>query len=181
MEKCNQPDRITDNVVVSMMYTLKVDGEILDSCEENDPLLYLHGHENIIPGLERELAGLTIGATKDVTVKPQDGYGEFKPDAFKEIPRSEFPKDFPLEIGVELEFDEEDEENEENEPYFGTIVSVDDASVRVDLNHPLSGKDLNFQVKIVDLRYPTEDELCHGHVHPGEHYEGEDFGEEDCE
>jgi FKBP-type peptidyl-prolyl cis-trans isomerase SlyD len=178
MVNCKQPDRITDNVVVSMAYTLKVNGEVLDSCTETDPLLYLQGHGNIIPGLERELAGMLVGETKDVTVKPKDGYGDVKPDAIKILPRSEFPKDFPLEEGIELEFAEEDEEQES---YVGTIISLDETSVKVDLNHPLSGKDLDFQVKIVDLRYPTEDELCHGHVHPGEYYEGEDFGEEECE
>jgi FKBP-type peptidyl-prolyl cis-trans isomerase SlyD len=178
MENPDQPQKIMDDVVVSMAYTLKVNGEIVDSCPDNDPLLYLQGHANIIPGLERDLEGMTVGESKKVIVHPRDGYGEHDPKAVKAFPRAEFPKDFPLEVGIELEFDEEDGENQ---PYFGTIVSADENYIEVDMNHPLSGKELEFLINIVGLRYATDDELCHGHVHPGDHYEGEDFCEEDCD
>lgn len=102
MSENTNPTVVADDVVVSMDYTLTVEGEILDSSEGTDPLEFLQGHQNIVPGLERELYGMKIGDSKKVTVEPQDGYGPVDKDAFLEISRDEFPEDIPLEPGVEL-------------------------------------------------------------------------------
>jgi FKBP-type peptidyl-prolyl cis-trans isomerase SlyD len=163
-----KPTTVADDVVVSIEYSLTVDGEIVDSSEENEPLEYLQGYQNIIPGLERELAGLKIGDTKNVNVKPKDGYGELDPDALIEISRSEFPQDFELKPGIDLQL-----QNQDGELLNAVIVAVTGDQVKLDLNHPLAGKELFFKVKVVDLRDATAEELEHGHVH------GEDFDEED--
>lgn len=152
--------------VVAMDYTLHVDGEKIDSSEGREPLEYLHGAGNIIPGLEREMAGMEVGESKQVVVSPADGYGESDPDAFIEIPRSEFPQDIPLELGLELQV-----QDPSGNPMYARIDAITDESVRLDFNHPLAGKELHFSVKIVGLREPTEEELDHGHVHSGDDHE----------
>ena len=101
-------DTVQDGVVVSMDYKLTVDGEVLDSSDQGGPLQFLAGYGNIIPGLEREMMGMKIGDSKDVTVKPEDGYGEFDDDAFMDVPRGEFPADLKLEEGMELHVTDED-------------------------------------------------------------------------
>lgn len=172
MNELEKPTIVADDVVVSIEYSLTVDGEIVDSSEENEPLEYLQGYQNIIPGLEREMAGMKIGDSKSVKVKPKDGYGELDPDALIEIPRSEFPKDFDLKPGVDLQL-----QNQEGELLNAVVVAVTGDQVKLDLNHPLAGKELFFKVKVVDLREATEEELEHGHVH-GEDFDEEDFDED---
>lgn len=169
-----EPTTIVDDVVVTMEYTLKVKGEVIDSSDGSDPLEYLQGHQNIVPGLERELYGLTVGQTKQVTVLPADGYGEVDMDAFLEISRNEFPDDIPLEVGVELDLRDED-----GEIMSATISKLDGDMVQLDLNHPLAGETLDFDVKIVGLRSATEEELEHGHVHGHDHDEMDDEFDED--
>lgn len=160
-----KPELVADNLAVSIDYTLIVDGEIVDSSEEEGPLDYLHGHENIIPGLENELTGMKIGDKKKVSVAPTDGYGEVDEEAVLEVPRSEFPDEVPLEVGIELEVTDE-----EGDMLYATIVEIDDDVVLLDTNHPLAGKTLEFDVTIVDLREASEEELDHGHVHSGHHH-----------
>jgi len=168
------PTVVADDVVVTMDYTLIVNGEVIDSSDGNDPLEFLQGHQNIVPGLERELYGLKIGDSKKVTVAPAEGYGEVDLDAFLDISRSEFPDDIPLEIGVELDLRDDD-----GEVMSATISQVEGDNVQLDLNHPLAGETLEFDVKIVGLRQPTEEELEHGHVHGHDHDDyDEDFDEE---
>lgn len=174
MNKPVEPTIVGDGVVVSMEYTLTVKGDVIDSSDGNDPLEFLCGHQNIVPGLERELLGMTVGQTKKVTVLPSEGYGEVDQDAFLEISRNEFPDDIPLEVGVELDLRDED-----GEIMSATISKLDGDQVQLDLNHPLAGETLDFDVKIVGLRLPTEEELEHGHVHGHDHEEmDEDFDEE---
>ena len=156
---------VEDGQVVSMEYTLHVDEELLDSSEKEGPLQFLQGHSNIIPGLERELYGMKIGDSKKVTVPPRDGYGEFDPDAFLDVPRAEFPDDIPLEDGLELHVTDKD--GQDRAAY---IDSFSDKSVRLDFNHPLAGAELHFDIKIVDLRPATSEELDHGHAHDHEHH-----------
>ena len=153
-------DTVKDGLVVSMEYKLTVEGEVLDSSDEAGPLQFLVGYGNIIPGLENEMMGMKIGDSKDVTVQPADGYGEFEDDAFMDVPRSEFPADMELEEGMELHVT--DEEGNHQAAY---IAEFDDKTVKLDFNHPLAGAVLEFNVKVVDLREPTEEELDHGHVH----------------
>ena len=161
----NKPEQVAKDLAVTIDYKLTIDGEIIDSSEEDGPLDYLHGHENIIPGLERELTGMKIGEQKNVTVAPEDGYGTVDEEAMLEVPRSEFPDEVPLEIGIELEVTDQ-----EGDMLFATIVEVGNKTVKLDTNHPLAGKALNFDVTVVDLREASEEEIAHGHVHTGHHH-----------
>lgn len=171
MKSQETPKQVADDVVVSLDYTLKVDGEVIDSSEDSGPIEFIQGKGQIIPGLERELYGMNSGETKHVVVTAKDGYGELDPEAVKDIPRSEFPPDIPLKPGVELEVRDLD-----GDVMLARIVKVDKGSVRLDFNHPLAGKSLAFDVTVVELRQPTEDELAHGHVHGDE--DDEDLDEE---
>jgi len=158
-------EKVDDGVVVSMEYKLTVDGEVLDSSDQAGPLQFLAGYGNIIPGLEKEMMGMKIGDSKEVTVQPEDGYGEFDEEAFMDVPRSEFPADMKLEEGAELHITDEDGEHQA-----AYVLSFDDKAVKLDFNHPLAGAVLNFYVKVVALRKPTDEELDHGHVHEGGHH-----------
>ena len=157
-------DTVQDGLVVSMEYTLIVDGEVLDTSDGVGPLQFLAGHDNIVPGLERAMIGMKIGESKDVVVSPEDGYGEFDEEAFMEVPRSEFPTDMEIEEGVELSVTAEDGKNQ-----YARVESLTDETVSLDFNHPLAGAELHFSVKVIELRDPTEEELDHGHVHEEGH------------
>ena len=153
-------DTVTNDLVVAIDYTLRVDDEIIDQSVEGEPLAYLQGHQNIIVGLEREMLGMKIGESKEVEIEPKDGYGEADPEALMEIPKNQFPDHIPVEIGTELQV-----ENEQGEPVYARIDAVENNVVTLNFNHPLAGKKLHFSVKVVELREPSEEELAHGHVH----------------
>ena len=182
MDETRKPTVVADDVVVSLEYTLTVDGEVVDSTEGIEPITFLQGYENIIPGLERELYGLKIGDSKKVHVPAKDAYGEIDPEAVVDVPRDEIPKDIPLKPGVELQVT-----NEDGELLDAVIVKVNKEMVKLDFNHPLAGKNLDFAVTVVDLREAEAEELEHGHVHDedGEYDEefedDEDFEEEEIE
>jgi FKBP-type peptidyl-prolyl cis-trans isomerase SlyD len=152
-----------ENMVVTIEYTLTVDGEVLDSSKEEGALPYLHGHSNIVPGLEKAITGMKAGEKKKVVVDPEGGYGEFDAEAVLLMERDDFPDEIPLNEGIELEM-----VNEEGEVILATIVDVAGESVRLDTNHPLAGKDLHFDIEVIEVRPATDEELAHGHVH-GEH------------
>ena len=156
-------DTVKDGLVVSMEYKLTVDGEVLDSSDEAGPLQFLAGYGNIIPGLENEMMGMKIGESKSVTVQPEEGYGEFDEEALTDVSRSELPADMKLEEGLELHVTDEDGNHQA-----AYVAEFDDKTVKLDFNHPLAGAMLEFQVKVVALREPTEEELDHGHVHEGD-------------
>jgi FKBP-type peptidyl-prolyl cis-trans isomerase SlyD len=161
----NQIAKVAENVVVQIDYTLTVDGEEIDSSKEEGPLEYLQGHANIIPGLERELDGMGVGDSKKVVVAPADGYGEFSDEAIMDVPRGDFPEEIPMEVGIQLQVTDKD-----GDMALGTIVEVGDESVKLDMNHPLAGQELHFDVEVVGLRAATDEELAHGHVHGGHHH-----------
>ncbi|GIK08735.1 MAG: peptidyl-prolyl cis-trans isomerase [Anaerolineaceae bacterium] len=152
--------KVTSGQVVSMQYTLRVDGKVVDSSEEGDPLEYLYGAANIIPGLEREMEGMAVGESRTVIVSPLDGYGEVDEEAFIEAPRSEFPDDMPIKPGVEMELTGPD-----GHPMYARIERVEGETVTLNMNHPLAGAELHFDVKVVGLRDATEEEMDHGHAH----------------
>ena len=159
----SEESKVKDGQVVSMEYTLRVDGEITDSSEGREPLEFVHGAGNIIPGLEREMTGMEVGESKDVLVAAADGYGEEDEKAFMDVPRDQFPKEIPMKVGTELQV-----QNQAGQPMYARIDMVGDKSVRLDFNHPLAGKDLHFSVKVVGVRDATPEEKEHGHVHgPG--------------
>ena len=111
------------------------------------------------------MMGMKVGDSKDVVVQPEDGYGEFDEEAFMDVPRKDFPKDMPVEVDAELTV----RDNEGNARY-ARVESVEGETVRLDFNHPLAGAELHFNVKVVLLRDPTEEELEHGHVHEEGHH-----------
>jgi FKBP-type peptidyl-prolyl cis-trans isomerase SlyD len=142
-------------------------------------LQFLQGHQNIIPGLERELAGMKVGDSKQVVVSAGEAYGEVDPENVVDVPRTEFPAEIPMEPGTELEV-----KNADGEVLSATIAEVNNDTVKLDFNHPLAGKQLTFDVSVVELRQATEEELAHGHVHyedDGFDYEEEDDDEFDDE
>ncbi len=151
---------VNKDLVVSMDYELKVGDTIVDYSEEGDPIIFLQGHGNIIPGLEKAIQGMKVGESKNVLVKAAEGYGEFDPENFTEVPKSEFPEDIPQEIGTEIGVN--DENGEELTAY---IEEVDLEKITLNFNHPLAGKDLEFQIKVVNIREATAEELEHGHIH----------------
>ncbi len=157
---------IQDGQVVRLDYTLKVDGKVVDTSEGNQPIQFIQGQGQIIPGLEDQLYGLKIGDQKDVTVQPEQGYGDIDPENFADIPRSQFPSEIPLEPGIELELKDQD-----GQLIDARIASVNPDTVRLDFNHPLAGKELHFSVNVIDLRDATDEEIAHGHVHQGNSHE----------
>ncbi len=152
--------KISKDKVVSIEYTLRNDhGEILDSSEGREPLAYLHGNGNIVPGLELQLEGKAKNDKLKVAVAPADGYGEFNADDIIEVPREQFQDVKELEVG--MQFTASGPEGHR----VVTVTKVEDKIVTVDGNHPLAGKTLHFDVKIVDIREASAEELSHGHVH----------------
>ena len=156
----NELNLVADDLVVTMDYSLTVDGEIVDSSEEDGPIQFLMGYGNIIPGLEAHLGGLAVGESLQVSVAAKDAYGEFDPEQIVDIPLDEFPEEICVEPGVELEMKDQD-----GEMLFARIISVGKSRAKLDFNHPLAGKQLTFDVTILALRLPTPEELEHGHVH----------------
>lgn len=154
---------VQDGKVVAIEYTLTVDGEVLDSSIGHDPLEFLQGYGNIIPGLENELYDMNVGERKRVIVAALEGYGEIDPASFILVPRSQFPEDIPMEVGTLVQVHDQD-----GHDLAARIDQVEADSVRLDFNHPLAGKELKFDVKIVSLREPAQEELDHGHVHGGD-------------
>jgi FKBP-type peptidyl-prolyl cis-trans isomerase SlyD len=151
---------VQDGQVVSLVYTLQVDGEVIDSSEENEPLQFIQGEGHIIPGLEGALYEMGIGESKNLVIAPEDGYGEFNEEAFIEVPKDQFPPSVPLELGTELQV-----RNPEGDVLEARIDKIEEDNVRLDFNHPLAGKELHFDVKVIALRQATEEEISHGHVH----------------
>jgi FKBP-type peptidyl-prolyl cis-trans isomerase SlyD len=172
----NKPSLVDKDMVVSLDYTLKVDGVVVDSSDKSEPIQFIQGHGHIISGLENELYGMQVGEKKQVSVSANDGYGEVDKSAFAEIPRDEFPPDIPLKTGIGLQLRDQDGNIVE-----GYIREVGEKSVRLDFNHPLAGKDLDFAVEVVDLRDATAEELSHGHVHfeDGEGQDDADWEDEE--
>ena len=157
-------ETVEDGVVVSMEYSLHVDGELLDSSEEQGPLQFLVGYGNIISGLEEEMMGMKIGDSKNVVVQPKDGYGEFDDEAFMQVPRNDFPKEMSVEVDAELTV-----RDDAGNARYARVDSIEDNTVTLNFNHPLAGDELHFHVKVVALREPTDEELEHGHVHEAGH------------
>lgn len=157
--------KIEDKKVVSIHYTLTGDdGTILDSSDGRDPLSYIHGMGNIIPGLEAQLLGKSTGDTFKASIAPEDGYGEFDTAQIIQVSRSQFEGVKDLAVGMQFTASGPDGNQ------MVTITKVENDIVTVDGNHPLAGQTLHFDVNVVDVREATADEMSHGHVHgPGGH------------
>lgn len=176
MEDNDKKLSVADDVVVSLDYTLTVDGEVVDSSEEDEPIEFLQGRGGIISGLEKALYGMVEGESKQVAVPAKDAYGEYDSEAVMDVPRSEFPPEIPLKPGVELQMRDQD-----GDVVHAQIVSVSKSSVKLDFNHPLAGKDLKFDVTIAGLRAATAEELDHGHVHGAHGHDHDDDDDDEFE
>ncbi len=153
--------KIANGSVVGIDYSLHLgDGEVVDASAPGDPLTYLHGEGQIVPGLESALEGLSAGETKQVVVAPAQGYGEHDPRGIQQVPKGAFPPGFDPKVGMQLTAEGP---NGDAVPFTIREVRADD--VVIDLNHPLAGKTLHFAVKVRDVRAATPEELEHGHVH----------------
>lgn len=137
---------IEDGMSVKIDYTLTVDGAVVDSSEGRGPLSYKPGQGEIIPGLEKQLAGLHVGDTKDVTVQPDEGYGALDPKAFVEVAKDQLPAGLTPEVGTFLRGMSPD-----GRSFRARIHQIGQDTVTLDLNHPLAGKTLHFNVKVVEI------------------------------
>jgi FKBP-type peptidyl-prolyl cis-trans isomerase SlyD len=157
-------DTITRDKIVSMNYTLTDNaGKVLDA-SEGEPMEYLQGHQNIIPGLEVALEGLKPGDRKKVTVQPTEAYGQHNPELIFALPLSQFGGQ-PPQMGMMVQLQSPEGE------MMATIKQIENDQVTLDANHPLAGQVLNFDVEIVEVRNASDEELSHGHPHgPNGHH-----------
>lgn len=152
--------KVGDKKVVSIHYTLTSDeGEVLDSSVGEAALVYLHGHGNIISGLEKALHGKAAGDKFKVRIEPEDAYGELESDKVQVISRDMFEGINTIEVGMQFHAEVG------SGPGVVTVVNIDGDDITIDANHPLAGQALTFDVEIVAIRAATKDELSHGHVH----------------
>ena len=153
--------KIAKDTVVSLRYELRdAEGELLEKTEE--PVSYLHGgYDGIFPTVEEELHGKEAGVEFDVTLEPDEAFGNYDHELVRVEPRTLFPEN--IEVGMQFEGGAEDDGDEDYMLF--TVVDVTDDEVTVDGNHPLAGKTLNFKGDVTHVRPATEDELSHGHVH----------------
>ncbi len=159
---------ISKDKVATLNYVLKNDqGEVMDQSEDGR-FAYLHGANNIIPGLEKALEGKKVGDKISVTVAPAEGYGERDLEQIQQVPRNMFPPDIDIQPGMQFQAQSPD-----GQMMVVMVTAVNNDTVSVDGNHPLAGENLHFDVEIVDVRDASSEELEHGHVHgPGGHEHG---------
>jgi len=160
--------QIAKNTVATIDYTLTdPQGQVIDSSKGREPLAYLHGASNIIPGLESALEGKSAGDTVIVSVPPEQGYGMRDPNLVQPVPRTNFQGAPDIKPGMQFQA------HTAEGARIVTVVKVDEQNVTVDANHPLAGMDLKFDVSVVGVREASPEELKHGHAHgAGGHHHG---------
>ncbi|MEJ2299145.1 MAG: peptidylprolyl isomerase [Gammaproteobacteria bacterium] len=152
---------VDNNRVVSIAFTLTDgDGKTLDATQPGKPLDYLHGAENLLPGLEQALAGKEVGDSLTVTIAPEEGFGTVNPDLIQKVPAAAFQGVEKIEPGMAFEAKGPGGEVEKV-----VVEAVEGDQVRINANHPLAGVTLNFDVTVVAVREADEEEIAHGHVH----------------
>lgn len=152
--------KISKDKVVTFHYALvNAEGEVLDGSRGAEPLPYLHGHNNIVPGLERAMDGHVVGDKFKVNVSPSEGYGLRDEDKVSLVERASFADFAALDVGMMYQM-----EDENGDTQLVSITQIDDNDVTVDANHPFTGLELNFDVEIMDIREATEDELSAGRI-----------------
>ena len=158
--------QIAQDAVVSIHYTLTNDkGETLDSSAGGEPLAYLHGNGNLIPGLENALTGKQAGDKLTVKIAPADGYGEYDKELVQRVPRRSFRGISDVRVGMQFQV------QAGGGARTVTVTHIAGDMITVDGNHALAGQNLNFEIEITEVRVATEEELAHGHVHgPGGHH-----------
>lgn len=170
---------LTKDMVGVIAYTLTIEGHVVEEVTGDDPVEYLHGAENIVPGLEKALEGKKVGDSVSVTVQPADGYGEYDEDEIDEVPLEDFEGLGELQPGMEIEMVDED-----GDSYEAIVLEVSNGTVRLDFNAPLAGKVLNYEVQIISVRPATDEEkeigLPQSLIDEAfEDFEDEDFEDED--
>lgn len=157
--------KIADNTVVAFHYELTDDdGQVLDTSEGQEPMSYLHGADNIIPGLEAAMAGHEAGDRFSVSIAPEEAYGPPEEHLVQTVPHEAFEGVEKVEPGMRFEARDEEGNSRAVE-----VVEVGDEGVTVDGNHPLAGRTLHFQIEIAEVREATDEEIAHGHSHTGDH------------
>lgn len=154
--------------VVTIHYTLKdKEGTVIDSSKGEQPLTYIQGIGNIISGLEAKLEGKKVGENIDAVIEPKDAYGEIIKEMIQVVPKSGFEGDDELQEGIQVQVETD------NGAIIARVVKIEGDDVTLDLNHPLAGETLFFNVDVVDIRPATSEELEHGHVHgpDGHHHD----------
>jgi FKBP-type peptidyl-prolyl cis-trans isomerase SlyD len=154
----NNVKTIEKNVVVTLDYSLEVDGKEIDS----GPIQFLQGHANIIPGLEREIEGMALGEEKEVFVESKDAYGPYDPEMEIDVSLSSFPEDFEIKLGHPMRL-----QDDKGNVFTGVALAISDENVKINLNHPLAGKDLQFKTTVLALRSATEEEIRLGRLPSG--------------
>jgi len=152
--------QIADKKVVTLHYTLRDDKDTVIDSSEDGSFAYLHGANNIIPGLENALTGKSVDEEMKVTIAPEEAYGERNPEMEQVVPKSMFEGDEGIQVGQQFHAASPD-----GQEIVVTVVSIDGEDVTIDGNHPLAGVTLNFEVKVISIRDASEEELDHGHVH----------------
>jgi FKBP-type peptidyl-prolyl cis-trans isomerase SlyD len=152
--------KIAENKVVEMHYQLTDEnGTVLDSSKGREPLSYIQGIGNIIVGLEKQMEGKVAGDKLNVVVEPTEGYGERDEKLVQIVPKSGFQGDEELAAGMQVQVGTQDGQT------IATVAKIDGEDVTLDVNHPLAGVTLTFDVEVVNVREATKEELEHGHVH----------------
>jgi len=152
--------RVEVNKVVSVHYTGSyTDGEVFDTSEGREPLLFLVGHGQMVSGFEQEMLGAEIGEKREFTLTPEKAYGMRDESAIQKVPKSQFPDDMQLVPGMVLGA------QSDRGPVQFSVVSIDDDEVTVDFNHQMAGMTLRFSVEVIGIREATREELAHGHAH----------------
>jgi FKBP-type peptidyl-prolyl cis-trans isomerase SlyD len=153
-------DKVQNNFVVTLDYTLIVEDEVLESTKDGEPIEFIQGIGQIIPGLEEALYDMKVGDEKTVVIEPEGAYGEYDPDSLEVAKKEEFSEEIPLDVGTFLDL-----RDDQDEILSAQIIEADEDTVTLDFNHPLAGKTLTFEITVSALRPATAEELEHGHVH----------------
>jgi FKBP-type peptidyl-prolyl cis-trans isomerase SlyD len=158
---------IAANKVVTMNFVLTDDdGNVLDATDKDGPFSYLSGNNMVLPKLEEAVSGMIIGTKKNLRLEAADAYGVYNEQIVQIVGKENFPKDFELEVGMSYVAS-----NPDGAQMPFVITEVRNEDVTIDFNHPLAGKNLNFDIELLDIRDATSEELAHGHVHgPGGHH-----------
>jgi len=157
---------IAENKVVTLEFTVKnaETGDLIETSEGAEPLVYLHGFNNLVPGLEKELSGKAVGDKYEVTVTPEEGYGVRDDSLVQQVPREAFQGIEKVEVGMAFTADGP------QGPVVVEVTAIDGDTISIDANHPLASVTLAFSGEIKDIRDASQEELEHGHVHgPGGH------------
>ncbi|MBI4368761.1 MAG: peptidylprolyl isomerase [Elusimicrobia bacterium] len=131
---------------VKIHYTLTVDGSVVDSSSGREPLSYVQGSGQVIPGLESQIQGLKAGDKKSVSVNPEEGYGQVNPNALRKVPKSSFQDAKNLKVGAMVQGDAG------GKPFQAKIAAISKDEITLDFNHPLAGKKLEFQIEVIEVK-----------------------------